>query len=243
MSRKIIPKLTNSGLLVLIRHGESRFNELNLFTGCVDVPLTEKGVKEADQVASHCQQFNYDAAFTSHLERAHETLLLILSRQQKIGIFQHNNDGRYEMTKKTPALFRKQILPINSSKALNERAYGALQGMNKDKATELYGASQILKWRRGFSSKPPQGESLKDVYKRSVRYFNKMIIPRLKRRETNLIVSHGNTLRAIIKYIENIEDVKIPLINLPFASPLVYEYKNNRFSRIEGTYNFERVLR
>lgn len=243
MSGKIIPKLTNNGILVLVRHGETLFNKLNLFTGWIDVPLTEEGIKEGHRVASHCQQFNYDAAFTSHLERARETLLIILSRQQKMGMFQHNNKRWYDMIKVIPTILNKQILPIYSSEALNERAYGALQGMNKDKATKIYGASQIFKWRRGFSSKPPQGESLKDVYRRSVRYFNKMIIPRLKRGETNLIVSHGNTLRAIIKYMEDIEDVKISLIDLPFASPLVYEYKNNRFSRIEGTYNFERVLR
>lgn len=232
----------SKGILVLVRHGESRFNELNLFTGWIDVSLTEGGIKEAHQVASHCEQFDYDAAFTSHLERAHETLLIILPYQKKIGVFQHQSDEKYNIIKKISAKFREKILPIFSSRALNERMYGTLQGMNKDAASKIYGHSQVYQWRRGFKMKPPKGESLEDVYKRVIPYFEKMIMPRLKRGETNLIVGHGNTLRAIIKFLENIEDDKISLVNLPLGRPLVYEYKNGDFKRTEGIYNFQRLL-
>lgn len=232
-------------MLVLVRHGESLFNKLNLFTGWVDVPLTKKGIQEARQVATHCQQFNYDSVFTSHLERAHETLLIILSYQQKIGVFQHSDEHLYNILKSMPAAIHKErILPIYTNRALNERLYGDLQGMNKKQAGEIYGASQVFKWRRGFKDRPPQGESLKDTYKRAVPYFKKMIVPRLKKGESILVVSHGNTLRTIIKHIENITDDKIPFIHLPLATPIVYAYnKSNHFKRIEGTYNFERRLR
>ncbi len=242
MQKKITKKPTSNGILVLIRHGESLFNKLNLFTGWIDVPLTKNGIKEAQQVASHCQSFNYDAAFSSDLERAHETLLIILSCQKKIGIFQHQSNKWYTFPKNTLSQFNKKILPIYPSKAFNERAYGILQGMNKKEAAKKYSKPQIFKWRRGYNNRPPQGESLEDVYKRAVPHFEKMIMPRLKCGEANLIVSHGNTLRAIIKYIENIDDNKIPFVNLPFASPLVYEYnKIAGFKRIEGTYDFKRV--
>lgn len=244
MSHQVEEKSNNCGRLVLVRHGESLFNKLNLFTGWLDVPLTEQGIKEGQGVAVHCQQFNYDAAFTSHLERAHETLLIILARQKRMGIFKHESADWYDMLKKAPeGPDSEEILPIYSSQALNERAYGSLQGTNKDEAVGIYGLAQVLKWRRSFKAKPPEGESLEDVYKRATGYFNEMILPRLKNGETNLIVSHGNTLRAIIKDIESIDDDKIPLIDLPFAVPLVYEYKDGRFNRIEGEYNFRRVLR
>ncbi len=244
MSHQIAEKPNNCGRLVLVRHGESLFNKLNLFTGWLDVPLTEQGIKEGQEVAVHCRQFNYDAAFTSHLERAHETLLIILAHQKRLGIFKHESDDWYDMIKEAPeGLDLEEILPIYSSQALNERAYGSLQGTSKDAAVGIYGSAQVLEWRRSFKARPPEGESLEDVYRRVTRYFNQAVLPHLERGETNLIVSHGNTLRAIIKDIENINDDKIPLIDLPFASPLVYEYKDGKFNRIEGEYNFKRVLR
>lgn len=233
----------SQGILVLVRHGESRFNELNLFTGWLDVPLTENGIKEAHRVASHCKQFDYNAVFTSHLERAHETLLIILSNQKKIGVFQHESEKRYNISGSIDFQLSKKILPVCSSRALNERAYGILQGMNKKKVAQIYGESQIFKWRRGFNDKPPQGESLSDVYKRAIPYFKKMILPRLKGGQINLVVGHGNTLRALIKFLENIDNDKIPFINLPFGHPLIYEYKDKKFKRIEGAYNFERPMR
>jgi len=233
-------KTSNKGVLVLVRHGESLFNKLNLFTGWLDVPLTEAGIQEAHKVAAHCKQFDYDAAFTSNLERAHETLLIVLASQQKIAVFQHDNHDWYGMIKNEPTIIDKPILPVYSSAALNERAYGALQGLNKELASMTYGVSQVLEWRRGYDARPPGGESLEDVYSRVIPYICDVIIPRLERGETNLIVSHGNTLRAIIKFMENIESSKIPRISLPFASPLVYEYEAGRFNKVEGEYEFNR---
>ena len=226
----------------MIRHGESRFNELNLFTGWLDVPLTEHGISEAQQAALHCKHYDYDAVFTSHLERAHETALVILSLQKKIGILKHKEHKWYSYTDGL-AMHADKIIPIYADRTLNERAYGVLQGMNKRKAVEKFGETQVFKWRREFTYRPPQGESLRDVYLRVIPYFKKTILPRIRRGETILIVGHGNTLRTVIKFLENIDDHNISFVNLPFGRPLVYEFDRNAFKRIEGAYDFERPLR
>ena len=231
------------GRLVLVRHGESRFNTQNIFTGCIDVSLSETGLKEAHRAARHCQKFNYDAVFTSHLERAHETLLVILSEQKKTGIFRHDNDPRYDISTKIAPALKKNILPVFTTRDLNERAYGDLQGMNKQAAVRKYGKDAVLGWRRSFEQRPPKGESLQDVYGRVVVYFEEQIHSRVRSGETVLIVGHGNTLRAIIKFIENIADDQIPYIDLPFAQPLVYRCRGNNFLRIEGEYRSNRPLR
>lgn len=231
------------GTLVFVRHGESRFNELNVFTGWLDIPLSVKGIQEAHQVAEHCKQFSYDAVFTSHLERAHETLLITLARQKKIGLFDHQSAQRYDVSVGARPFLADKIIPVYTSRALNERAYGDLQGMNKTTAAKKYGTARLLKWRRGFFERPPHGESLQDVYKRVIPYVKKMIISRLKRNETLLLVGHGNTLRAVIKHIDSISDADIPFVELPFGRPLIYQYSRGRFDRVEGEYDFTRRLR
>lgn len=234
--------MAKHGYLVLVRHGESRLNKLNRFTGWIDIPLSEAGIKEASQCAEHCRRFDYHAAFTSHLERAHETLLIILSHQRRIGVFQHE-DKRYNGLTYAPPEFIKKTFPIFADIQLNERAYGELQGLNKNTAARTYGKSQVLQWRRGFKDRPPKGESLKDVYERVIPYFEKEIHPRVNRGETILIAAHGNTLRAVIKFLEHIDDDQIPFVDLPTAHPLVYSCIKDQFTRIEGEYRFNRPLR
>lgn len=231
------------GTLVLVRHGESRLNELNRFTGWLDIPLSKKGLDEAHAVADHCQKFEYDAAFTSNLERAHETLLVILSHQRKIGIFNHEKDKRYCYQQKAPRKFVDKTIPIFTSEKLNERSYGDLQGLNKNSAVKTFGKTNVFNWRRGFSDRPPKGESLEDVYKRVVPYFKSSVHPLVKKGQTILITAHGNTLRALIKYIEHISNEQIPFVDLPTGRPLVYSGKKNEYKRIEGEYNFKRLLR
>lgn len=229
--------------LVLVRHGESRLNKLNVFSGWLDSSLSEIGIKEAQEVARHCYNFNYDAVFTSHLERAHATLLIILAKQKKIGLFQHESDSKYDVGNHALKSFQDKVLPIYSSRALNERYYGLLQGLNKEKVANEYGDEAVFEWRRSFSKNPPKGESLKDVYKRVVPYFNKEIFPYLENGKTVLVVGHGNTLRAVMKCIEKISDEEIAFIDLPFGHPLVYEYSKGQLTRIEGEYNMKRPLR
>ncbi|MBI4250126.1 histidine phosphatase family protein [Candidatus Uhrbacteria bacterium] len=233
----------NTGALVLLRHGESRFNELNVFTGWLDVPLTVKGIEEAHAAARHCKQFSYDAVFTSHLERAHETLLIALSYQKKTGVFQHESMKQYDISMHAQSLLEPITIPVFTSRALNERAYGDLQGMDKSAAVKKYGDDQVFKWRRGYMDCPPRGESLRDVYKRVMPYFQKMIVPRLQRSETLLMVGHGNALRALIKFMDKIRDDDISFVDLPFGHPLVYHYCKGAFERVEGEYDFTRKLR
>lgn len=231
------------GTLVLVRHGESRLNELNIFTGWIDISLSKKGLDEAHQVADHCRQFDYDAAFTSHLERAHETLLVILSHQKKIGVFQHEKNQEYNHLGLAPKEFVREIFPIFTSKNLNERSYGDLQGLEKNAASKTFGTAKVLKWRRGFKDQPPKGESLQDVYNRTISYFGEHIHPRVKKGETILMVAHGNTLRAVIKFLEHIDDARIPFVDLPTGHPLIYSCVKDHFTRVEGEYRLDRPLR
>lgn len=231
------------GTLVLVRHGESRMNELNRFSGWIDVPLSERGIKEAQQCEKHCRQFDFDAAFTSNLERAHETLLIILSSQHRIGIFEHLGEKKYNHLDQLPKWFINETIPIFAHEDLNERYYGDLQGINKIQANKTFGKEKVLQWRRGFKDRPPKGESLKDVYERVIPYFQDEIHPRLKKGETILISGHGNTLRAVIKFLEKIEDERIPFVDLPTGKPLVYECNKDMFTRVEGEYRLDRPLR
>ncbi len=234
--------MKRKGNLVLVRHGESRWNVLGLFTGWIDVPLSDKGIDEARQTAKHCEQFDYNAAFTSNLGRARETLLIILAKQKRVGFFQHKNKSNYHQIHSSPEI-AKEMFPIIIDERLNERAYGDLQGMVKDVANKEYGEKQVLEWRRGFKDRPPGGESLQDVYSRTIPYFQKVIQSRVMAGETILIAGHGNTLRAIIKFLEMIPDSKIPFIELPTGTPIVYEWHHDTFKRIDGKYSFRRPLR
>lgn len=232
------------GNLVLVRHGESRWNQCNRFTGWIDVPLSEKGMREAEQCASHCKKFDFTVAFTSKLERAHGTLFIILSKQNRTGIVQHEHDARHYQWVRRSNHCGEGELPVYESTALNERYYGSLQGLEKSAAEKKYGKDKVLAWRRGFTARPPGGgESLEDTFNRVEPYFSRHILPRVKKSEDVLFVGHGNALRAAIKHIENISDENIAYIDLPEAKPLVYDYSRGTFKRISGEYNFERPLR
>lgn len=135
------------------------------------------------------------------------------------------------------------MIPIFTSEALNERAYGDLQMMEKDAAVKKFGAATVFMWRRGYIDRPPGGESLKEVHDRVILYFNRKIKPRCVKGETVIIVSHGNTLRAIIKHLEKINNELISAIDLPYAHPIIYQFRKGSFIRTEGKYRFTRPLR
>lgn len=229
--------------LVLVRHGESRWNVCHRFTGWVDVPLSESGILEAQQCALHCKQFEFNAAFTSRLERAHATLLMILAQQDRTGIVQHDHDPRYSKWVKASNHCGGNDIPVFQSDQLNERYYGTLQGMEKGTAERKFGKHQVLEWRRGYAERPPGGESLKDTFERMHPYYVRHIQSRLRKGETVLVSGHGNTLRSLIKFIEKISDQDIPLVDLPEAQPLVYTYARGRYERTAGHYEYDRPLR
>lgn len=213
--------------LILVRHGESRWNQENLFTGWVDVPLSKKGINEALQCAKKLEDLSIDIAFTSSLTRAQETLLLILGHQRRTGIFIHQSKKKLWNTPKHQ--YSPNEIPVHTSDLLNERHYGTLQGKNKQAARKAFGEQQVFTWRRSWDIRPPQGESLKDTYNRAVPYFAKTVMPHIRKGKNVIITAHGNSLRAIIKYIENIDNDKIPLLELPTGKPIVYTWYGKHF--------------
>jgi 2,3-bisphosphoglycerate-dependent phosphoglycerate mutase len=187
------------GTLVLVRHGQSQWNLENRFTGWVDVPITEKGAREAEQAAEDLRGLRFDCAFTSELKRAQQTLDILLDR-----------------------LGQKNV-PIERSAAINERHYGDLQGLDKTETAKKYGKDQVHIWRRSFDIKPPNGESLKDTADRSLPYFREKILPKAAGGANVLVAAHGNSLRAIIMDLEKLSPEQIMEVNIDTCRPVFYE--------------------
>jgi 2,3-bisphosphoglycerate-dependent phosphoglycerate mutase len=190
-----------SRILVLVRHGQSEWNLLNLFTGWKDPDLTELGVKEATAAGVRLKAlgYKYDIAYTSVLTRAQHTLRLIL---EQIG---------------------QPNLETIRDQALNERDYGELTGLNKDDARKKWGEEQVHIWRRSFDVPPPGGESLKNTAERTLPYFNAEILPRVLKGENVLVAAHGNSLRSIIMDLEKLSGEEIVARELATGEPIVYE--------------------
>ncbi len=188
------------GKLILIRHGASEWNLKNIFTGFTDVPLAEKGREEAHQAAVKLKSYRLDIAYTSVLQRAIETLEIILQD------------------------LKKTDLPVVKHAALNERHYGDLQGKNKDETRKIFGEQQMKIWRRSFDIRPPNGESLKDTCDRTIPYFEKEILPKLKEGKHVIIAAHGNSLRSILMDLEKLSPQEIVEVNIPTGVPYVYEF-------------------
>ncbi len=186
--------------LILLRHGESQWNLENRFTGWVDVPLSPRGVQEAKDAGGKLRGYRFDRAYTSVLSRANETLRLVLEAVGQTGI------------------------PIERDKALNERMYGDLQGLNKSETAQKYGEAQVKIWRRSFDVKPPGGESLKDTADRVLPYYETRIKPYLLKGETILIAAHGNSLRALVMQLEQLSKEQVLELNIPTGAPLLYEF-------------------
>jgi 2,3-bisphosphoglycerate-dependent phosphoglycerate mutase len=189
--------------LVLLRHGESQWNLENRFTGWVDVPLSPRGVEEAKNAGDKLKGFTFDRAFTSVLSRANETLRFVL---EVIG---------------------QTAIPIEKDKALNERMYGELQGLNKAETATKYGEAQVKIWRRSYDVKPPGGESLKDTAERVLPYYETKIKPYVLKGETILIAAHGNSLRALVMQLEQLSKEQVLELNIPTGAPLLYELDNS----------------
>ena len=188
--------------LILLRHGESQWNLENRFTGWVDVPLSPRGIQEAQHAGEKLRSFTFDRAFTSVLARANETLRLVLEAIGQTGI------------------------PIEKDKALNERMYGELQGLNKDETVKKYGEAQVKIWRRSYDVRPPGGESLRDTAERVLPYYERTIKPYLLKGDTILVAAHGNSLRALVMELEQLSREQVLELNIPTGAPLLYELDN-----------------
>lgn len=187
-------------ILVLVRHGQSVYNLENRFTGTIDVALTPLGEEEARQTGGKLKGYFFDFAYTSMLVRAQESLRIIL-----------------EVIKQT------EITVVKNS-ALNERMYGSLQGLNKEETSKKYGAEQVEIWRRSYADSPPKGESLAATFDRVVPYFKAEIAPKLQAGKNVLIVAHGNSLRALMMFLENFSPEEIAKVNIPTGMPRKYTF-------------------
>jgi 2,3-bisphosphoglycerate-dependent phosphoglycerate mutase len=207
--------------LILIRHGQSVWNAENRFTGWIDVPLAAKGWQEAQQAGIRLTEISFDAAYTSHLQRAICTLNMVLRENQagRTPIFMPAEGT----TPRENYELRDHEFPVHHNVvALAERHYGDLQGLNKDEVRDKFGEEQFKKWRRGYDTPPPHGESLKDTCERVMPYFNREIRPRLIAGQTILIAAHGNSLRALTKELEQLSDEAIVSYEIPTGIPIVY---------------------
>jgi 2,3-bisphosphoglycerate-dependent phosphoglycerate mutase len=216
--------------IVLLRHGESEWNLANRFTGWTDVGLTEKGISEAREAGKLMREagLTFDVAYTSVLKRAIKTLFLALEEMDALWI------------------------PVHKDYRLNERHYGALQGLNKAETAEKYGDEQVLQWRRSYDIPPPEltsdderypgndpryadlneselplTESLKLTYERLLPYWNETLVPAIKSGEKVITAAHGNSLRAIVKHLDDMDEASIVKLNIPTGVPLVYELDAN----------------
>lgn len=187
------------GKLVLVRHGQSQWNLENRFTGWVDVPITPLGENEAHRAGKELKGIKFDVAFTSELKRAQQTLGIILD---EIG---------------------QKDLPVRKDKALNERHYGDLQGLDKAETAKKYGDAQVHIWRRSFDVQPPNGESLKDTAARTLPYFDAEILPQVKNGKNVLVSAHGNSLRAILMELEKLTPEQIMKVNIGTCLPIYYD--------------------
>ena len=203
-------------LLTLLRHGQSTYNAENRFTGFLDVPLTNLGIKEAHLAGQKLKNYHFDFAFTSMLVRAWQTLDIVLDE------------------------INQNEIPIVKNMALNERHYGALQGLNKTETGKKYGEKQVEIWRRSFEIKPPDGESLQDTFRRTIPFYCAEIEPNLRLNKNVLIVAHGNSLRALTMYLENISTFDIVNINIPTGIPRNYIF-DDMMTLVSSTYLFSDV--
>lgn len=192
-------------VLVLVRHGQSEWNQLNLFTGWRDPDLTEKGVQEACRAGRllNAQGLKFDIAYTSRLQRANRTLALILKEL-----------GQSDLT----TVF---------DQALNERDYGELSGLNKEEARKRWGADQVLQWRRSYDVPPPGGESLKDTAARVLPFYKSRIWPDVKAGQNVIVAAHGNSIRALIMYLEELSAREILEREVATGQPMVYRLTEN----------------
>jgi 2,3-bisphosphoglycerate-dependent phosphoglycerate mutase len=225
--------------IVLLRHGESTWNKENRFTGWTDVGLTEKGLEEAKQAGFilKSEGFTFDIAFTSVLKRAIKTMWVAMEEMDLMWI------------------------PVYRSWRLNERHYGGLQGLNKSEMTEKYGEQQVFQWRRSYDIPPPAldksderypgndpryqkmdekdiptTECLKDTVARFLPFWKEVIVPQINADQKVWIVAHGNSLRALVKYLDNVPDDEISSLNIPTGIPLVYELEDKTLKPIKHYY-------
>ncbi|MBS0625129.1 MAG: 2,3-bisphosphoglycerate-dependent phosphoglycerate mutase [Verrucomicrobia bacterium] len=217
--------------LILMRHGQSVWNKKNLFTGWVDIPLSEEGIRESVEGGRKIKNLPIDVIFTSTLIRAHMTLSLAMNQHSsgRIPVFLHPGAGKVDEWGRNYG--HEKLIPVFQAWELNERMYGKLQGLNKAETAEKFGAEQVQIWRRSFDVAPPEGESLKMTAARTIPFFEKKIVPHLQKGENVFVPAHGNSLRSIIMHLDGLSPEEVVSLELATGDPIVYTYHDGKWVR------------
>lgn len=220
--------------LIMVRHGQSEWNRLNMFTGWVDIPLSQKGIQEALDAGNRIAKTPIDVIFISSLIRAQMTAMLAMSVHEsgKVPVLLHPNEGKLEEWATIYSEEAKQMcIPVISAWQLNERMYGRLQGMNKQEMMDKFGNEQVKIWRRSFDTAPPEGESLAMTAARAIPYFKETIIPYLEAGKNVFISAHGNSLRAIVMFLDGLSKEQVVQLEIATGEPILYDFEKGKWKK------------
>lgn len=231
--------------LVLMRHGESMWNDLKLFTGDVDIPLTERGVMEAMAGGRSVSDIDFDMIFTSRLVRSKQTALLamtqsahkavpVIVRGGYYGKGKTGDENRLRLREAAAQALQQaecRMIPVYADPRLNERCYGDLQGLNKEAAAREFGSEQVAIWRRSHDTRPPRGESLLDTSERTLAFFLSTVEPRLAEGRNVLVVAHGNVLRCVIAYLCQLTEMEMLRLHIGTAHPYCFAFNGESYAQ------------
>jgi len=219
--------------LVLVRHGQSLWNKKNVFTGWVDVPLSTVGIEEALKAGETLKDLEFDVVYTSVQVRALETAMIAMAKNksEKTPVVVHPDGKMHEWGVIYSEEMSKNVIPVYRDWHLNERYYGELQGMNKAETAKTYGDEQVHIWRRSYDVPPPNGECLQDTAERTIPFFKENILKQLKEGKNVLVSAHGNSLRSIVMYIEELSKEEVLKLEIPTGVPLLFSYENDKLTR------------
>jgi 2,3-bisphosphoglycerate-dependent phosphoglycerate mutase len=220
--------------LVMVRHGQSLWNKLNIFTGWVDIPLSPEGIKEALEAGKKIAHIPFDVIFVSSLSRAQMTAFLAMSvrTDNKVPCVHHPREGKLEKWAHVYGEEAKNsCIPVVTAWQLNERMYGKLQGMNKDETRKKYGEEQVKIWRRSYDVAPPDGESLEMTAQRVLPYFKEKIIPYLEEGKNVFVSAHGNSLRAIVMFLDKLSKEEVVKLEIATGVPFTYEFEAGKWKK------------
>lgn len=219
--------------LILMRHGQSEWNRKNLFTGWVDIPLSEQGIAESIEGGKLIANDPIDMIFVSELIRSQmtATLAMLHHKSGKVPCMQHFQDNKHPgWSDIYSKVAQESVIPMFAAWELNERMYGELQGMDKQQMRDQFGDEQVQQWRRSFRLAPPSGESLAMTATRSVEYFQNTVMPWIQKGKNVFIAAHGNSLRAIIMFLKKLTEEEVVHLELKTGEPLRYKWDGARWS-------------
>lgn len=226
--------MSKKATLIMMRHGQSEWNKHNLFTGWVDIPLSQEGIEEAIKAGKSIAHIPIDYIFTSTLIRAQMTAMISMAYHQssRVAYFiEAEKNKPEEWSQIHDESVKKNCIPVVKAWQLNERMYGDLQGLNKQKTSEKFGKEQVQKWRRSFDISPPNGESLAMTTERTIPYFKECILPLLQKGKNVFISAHGNSLRSIVMYLDQLSKDQVVELELATGEPLFYTFTHNSWKK------------